>query len=229
MAVAGPARVGAARYASSPWRACVTAPATPIRHVESTSPHVLAVDLGTGGPKVAVLAATGRVVAHAFQAVGIDLTDDGGAEQSPAGVVGRRRGVGPAGAGRQRRGARATSSASAAPRSGRAPCPSTTTGRPSARPSPGWTHGAPAPSARPCAARSTCRATRRPSWRDGCAAPAASRACRARTRWATSTSCASSAPTCTPRPRSSSSRSTTSTCASPDWPGPRTTRSPCTG
>jgi xylulokinase len=58
-------------------------PATELRRVESTSPHVLAVDLGTGGPKVAVLAATGRVVAHAFQAVGIDLTDDGGAEQSP--------------------------------------------------------------------------------------------------------------------------------------------------
>jgi len=59
------------------------APATELRSVESTRPHVLAVDLGTGGPKVAVLAATGRIEAHAFQAVGIDLTDDGGAEQSP--------------------------------------------------------------------------------------------------------------------------------------------------
>jgi xylulokinase len=57
--------------------------ATERRRVESTTPHVLAVDLGTGGPKVAVLAATGRIVAHAFQAVGIELTDDGGAEQSP--------------------------------------------------------------------------------------------------------------------------------------------------
>jgi xylulokinase len=57
--------------------------ATALRRVASTDPHVLAVDLGTGGPKVAVLASTGRVVAHAFQAVGIDLTDDGGAEQSP--------------------------------------------------------------------------------------------------------------------------------------------------
>ncbi|HEX4434918.1 MAG TPA: FGGY-family carbohydrate kinase [Acidimicrobiales bacterium] len=57
--------------------------ATPLRPTESTAPHVLAVDLGTGGPKVAVLASNGRVVAHAFQAVGIDLTDDGGAEQSP--------------------------------------------------------------------------------------------------------------------------------------------------
>jgi xylulokinase len=59
------------------------APATPLRPVESTTPHVLAVDLGTGGPKVAVLASTGRILAHAFQAVGIELTDDGGAEQSP--------------------------------------------------------------------------------------------------------------------------------------------------
>ncbi|HEY1653259.1 MAG TPA: FGGY-family carbohydrate kinase [Acidimicrobiales bacterium] len=44
--------------------------------------YVLAVDLGTGGPKVAVVAATGRIVAHAFEAVGITLTEDGGAEQS---------------------------------------------------------------------------------------------------------------------------------------------------
>src|SRR5271170_1583912 len=57
--------------------------ATAVRPTHSTTPHVLAVDLGTGGPKVAVLAATGRVVSHGFQAVGIDLTDDGGAEQSP--------------------------------------------------------------------------------------------------------------------------------------------------
>jgi xylulokinase len=60
--------------------------ATELRRPESGSPeatYVLAVDLGTGGPKVAVLAATGRIVAHAFEAVGIDLFDDGGAEQSP--------------------------------------------------------------------------------------------------------------------------------------------------
>jgi xylulokinase len=57
--------------------------ATELRPIESTHPHVLAVDLGTGGPKVAVLAPTGRILAHAFQAVGIELTDDGGAEQSP--------------------------------------------------------------------------------------------------------------------------------------------------
>ena len=59
------------------------ASATALRPVESAAPHVLAVDLGTGGPKVAVLGSTGRILAHAFQAVGIDLTGDGGAEQSP--------------------------------------------------------------------------------------------------------------------------------------------------
>jgi xylulokinase len=59
------------------------ASATALRPVDSADPHVLAVDLGTGGPKVAVVASTGRIVAHAFQAVGIDLTGDGGAEQSP--------------------------------------------------------------------------------------------------------------------------------------------------
>ncbi len=51
--------------------------------MQSNDPHVLAVDLGTGGPKVAVLGGTGRILAHSFQAVGIDLMDDGGAEQSP--------------------------------------------------------------------------------------------------------------------------------------------------
>jgi len=45
--------------------------------------YVLAVDLGTGGPKVAVLSATGRIAAHAFEAVGVELFHDGGAEQSP--------------------------------------------------------------------------------------------------------------------------------------------------
>ncbi|HWD53676.1 MAG TPA: FGGY-family carbohydrate kinase [Acidimicrobiales bacterium] len=60
--------------------------ATPLREVApgaAEQTYVLAVDLGTGGPKVAVVAATGRIVAHAFEAVGIDLTEQGGAEQSP--------------------------------------------------------------------------------------------------------------------------------------------------
>src|ERR1700683_3807766 len=57
-----------------------------LRTIETTSPdetYVVAVDLGTGGPKVAILSATGRLAAHAFEPVGMHLTDDGGAEQSP--------------------------------------------------------------------------------------------------------------------------------------------------
>jgi xylulokinase len=45
--------------------------------------YVLAVDLGTGGPKAAVVSATGRIVSHAFEPVGVELTPDGGAEQDP--------------------------------------------------------------------------------------------------------------------------------------------------
>jgi xylulokinase len=44
---------------------------------------VLAVDLGTGGPKVAVISAAGRIAAHAFEKVGITLGEDGSAEQDP--------------------------------------------------------------------------------------------------------------------------------------------------
>jgi xylulokinase len=54
--------------------------------------YVLAIDLGTGGPKVAVISATGRIAAHAFERVGIALGNDGSAEQDPdewwAAVVG---------------------------------------------------------------------------------------------------------------------------------------------
>ncbi len=61
-------------------------PPTPLRNIASSGPedtYVLAVDLGTGGPKVAVISATGRIAAHAFEKVGMQLTDDGGAEQRP--------------------------------------------------------------------------------------------------------------------------------------------------
>jgi xylulokinase len=44
---------------------------------------VLAVDLGTGGPKVAVISARGRIAAHSFARVGIALGEDGSAEQDP--------------------------------------------------------------------------------------------------------------------------------------------------
>jgi xylulokinase len=57
-----------------------------LRAIASPPPeetYVLAVDLGTGGPKVAVISATGRIAAHAFEKVGMQLTDDGGAEQRP--------------------------------------------------------------------------------------------------------------------------------------------------
>jgi xylulokinase len=57
-----------------------------LRSIEAGSAddtYVLAVDLGTGGPKVAVLAASGRIAAHAFEKVGIDLGEDGSAEQQP--------------------------------------------------------------------------------------------------------------------------------------------------
>ena len=61
-------------------------PATELRTVATAGPDetfVLAVDLGTGGPKAAVLSGSGRIVAHAFRPVGLELTEDGGAEQSP--------------------------------------------------------------------------------------------------------------------------------------------------
>ncbi len=44
---------------------------------------VLAVDLGTGGPKVAVVSDTGRILASAFEPVALRLLPGGGAEQDP--------------------------------------------------------------------------------------------------------------------------------------------------
>jgi xylulokinase len=46
-------------------------------------PHVLAIDLGTGGPKVAVVAADGHIVAHESEPTTLLLSGDGGAEQDP--------------------------------------------------------------------------------------------------------------------------------------------------
>ncbi|MHB1710722.1 MAG: xylulokinase [Acidimicrobiales bacterium] len=46
--------------------------------------YVLAVDLGTGGPKVAVVSTRGRIVSHGFEPVPLHLLDGGGAEQDPA-------------------------------------------------------------------------------------------------------------------------------------------------
>jgi len=58
----------------------VTQEPTPVRDVDSRDDdHVLAVDLGTGGPKVALLTATGHLVSHAFEPVGMSLLPGGGA------------------------------------------------------------------------------------------------------------------------------------------------------
>ncbi len=45
--------------------------------------HVLCIDLGTSGPKVAIVSADGEVRAHAFAPVDLELSPGGGAEQSP--------------------------------------------------------------------------------------------------------------------------------------------------
>ena len=71
MAVAGPDPPSPGRRRSVRFPAMTSlraTPATGLRYTgRSTDPHVLAVDLGTGGPKVALLSATGRITAHAFQ------------------------------------------------------------------------------------------------------------------------------------------------------------------
>ena len=50
-------------------------------------PHLLAVDLGTSGPKVALITPHGRVVCSAFEPVGLRLETGGLAEQSIAAMV----------------------------------------------------------------------------------------------------------------------------------------------
>jgi xylulokinase len=45
--------------------------------------HVLAVDLGTGGPKAALVTPEGRITAHEFEPTPIELLGGGGAEQDP--------------------------------------------------------------------------------------------------------------------------------------------------
>ena len=44
---------------------------------------MLAIDLGTGGPKVALVASDGTVVGHEVETNGLLLTADGGVEQDP--------------------------------------------------------------------------------------------------------------------------------------------------
>ncbi len=78
-------------------------PAVPPAGAPDEAEYVLAVDLGTGGPKVAVVSSAGRIVAHATEAVPLHLLDGGGAEQDPADwwsaiVAASRRAVAEAGA-----------------------------------------------------------------------------------------------------------------------------------
>lgn len=51
--------------------------------MSDTRQHVLAIDLGSGGPKVGLVDDTGRVVASAFERVGITFLPGGGAEHDP--------------------------------------------------------------------------------------------------------------------------------------------------
>jgi len=46
-------------------------------------PYVLAIDLGTRGPKVALVSSRGEVISPQFEPVGLHLSPDGGAEQDP--------------------------------------------------------------------------------------------------------------------------------------------------
>ena len=58
---------------------------TPDPPVHEVAEHyVLAIDLGTGGPKVALVSTSGTVVAHAHRPVPLHLLPGGGAEQDPA-------------------------------------------------------------------------------------------------------------------------------------------------
>lgn len=53
------------------------------RRLDPDETCVVAVDLGTGGPKVAVVSSRGRIVAHASRPVALHLLPGGGAEQDP--------------------------------------------------------------------------------------------------------------------------------------------------
>src|SRR5215217_3602556 len=45
--------------------------------------HILAIDLGTSGPKIALVSVAGEVLAHEFRKNALLLSPDGGAEQDP--------------------------------------------------------------------------------------------------------------------------------------------------
>ena len=47
------------------------------------APYVMAIDLGTSGPKVAIVDASGEVLGHEFEDTPLYLHPGGGAEQDP--------------------------------------------------------------------------------------------------------------------------------------------------
>ena len=60
--------------------------AAALRHLPgrtAVTHHILAIDLGTGGPKVALVDEHGKVVAHEVETNGVILEPHGGAEQDP--------------------------------------------------------------------------------------------------------------------------------------------------
>ncbi len=52
--------------------------------VKTDNPFVLAIDLGSGGPKVGLVGLDGKVVASGFRRTSVILLPDGGAEQDPS-------------------------------------------------------------------------------------------------------------------------------------------------
>ena len=50
----------------------------------TAAPHILAIDLGTSGPKVALVSPTGEVIGGQFEPIELILLPDNGAEQDPA-------------------------------------------------------------------------------------------------------------------------------------------------
>ena len=137
-------------------------------------PTVLSIDLGTGGPKVALVAlADGRVLDRESEPVGLRVLPGGGVEQSPV-QWWRATAAAVPPPGRPRRWRRA-SRRSPSPPSGRGPFRSARTARRSATPSSGWTRGGRHSSGARPAARSAWPATGRCAWPAGCAAPAARR------------------------------------------------------
>jgi xylulokinase len=77
-------RFAAMRAIPGPTLPAVAATPSRERSADAGAPsYVLAIDLGTGGPKVAVVSASGQIAAHAFEKVPLAVGADGAAEQDP--------------------------------------------------------------------------------------------------------------------------------------------------